>query len=141
MTEFTNPALLNEPSEEPVVYDEEEFFERDLFQDILNMRSLLQVSETTATDLQTIQEQTYQSVFNLFQKIRGLSTTTDAVHDEVYGIFELFFKNYYQHFRRSMETMLMEKSPVKVAFYLGKNSDKFVNLLEVFIRELEKEIK
>ena len=124
---------------ENTVVDEEEFFERSLFDDVLEMKSLKQVSETTATDLGRLQDQVYQNLFKLFQKTRGL-TTPDSSQDEAFGIFELFFKNYYQHFRLAMESLLETKSPVTVAYFLGKNTDKMISILDQVVKEIEKEL-
>src|SRR4051812_27912167 len=97
MNEILKP---NEPTNalENTVVDEEEFFERALFDDVLEMKSLKQVTENTAADLGKLQDQAYQTLFELFQKTRGI-TTLSSTQDEVFGIFELFFKGYYQHFR------------------------------------------
>ena len=124
---------------EKAVIDEEEFFERALFDDVLEMNSLKQVSDTTAGDLKLLQEKTYRCLFDLYQKERGI-TTTGSEKDEVFGIFEIFFRNYYQHFRSAMEELIKARSPIKVAYFLGKNSDKMQEMLTQVIKEIEKEL-
>ena len=122
------------------ILDTEEFFERFLFQDVLNMTALTEVSDKTAIDLKDLQDEAYQNLYTLIQKFRGISIQDEHSGDEILGIFELFLKNYYQHFRSSMEKLLKEKSPTKVAYYLGKNSEKFLQMLDLFIKEIEREI-
>jgi len=117
--------------------DEEEFFERDLFEDILEMKSLRKVSEVTTVELTKLQNQVYQCLFELYQKNRGVNLSDN---NEVFGIFEIFFKNFYQHFRTAMEGLITNSSPVKVAYFLGKSSDKMLMLLDQVVREIEKEL-
>lgn len=119
------------------IVDEEEFFERDLFEDILGMKSLRKVSEVSTVELTKLQNQVYQCLFELYQKSRGVNL---ADNNEVFGIFELFFKNYYQHFRTAMEGLITNSSPVKVAYFLGKSSDKMLTLLDQVVGEIEKEL-
>lgn len=132
--------LTNHFEETQTMVATEEFFEPSLFQDILNMKSLLEISEKTATDLKVLQDQTYQNLFNFYQNVRGISVNESESRDEVFAIFELFFKNYYQYFRRSMEDLLSEKSPLKVAYYLGKNTEKFSQMLSTLVNEIKKEM-
>lgn len=119
--------------------NEEEFFEQALFDDVLEMKSLKQVSDMAAADLKLLQEKAYRCLFNLYQKERGI-TMTENEKDEVFGIFEIFFRNYYQHFRSAMEELIKVRSPIKVAYFLGKNSDKMHAMLAQVIKEIEKEI-
>jgi hypothetical protein len=117
--------------------DEEEFFERELFEDVLEMKSLRKVSETTEIELNKLQDQVYQCLYELYQKNRGVSPPEK---NEVFGIFELFFKNYYQHFRTAMESLISSRSPIKVAYFLGKSSDRILESLNQIIQEIEKEL-
>jgi hypothetical protein len=117
--------------------DEEEFFERELFEDILEMRSLRKVSEVTAIEFPKLQDQVYHCLYELYQKNRGM---IPPEKNEVFGIFELFFKNYYQHFRSAMEELISRCSPVKVAYFLGQRSDKILETLDQTIQEIEKEL-
>ncbi len=117
--------------------DEEEFFERELFEDVLEMKSLRRVSETAEVELNKLQDQAYQCLYDLYQKNRGIAVPEK---NEVFGIFEIFFKNYYQYFRTEMEKLLSKCSPVKIAYFLGKSNDNMLALLEQIIREIEKEI-
>lgn len=137
MTEEMKTAVLSEPATEKSVVDEEEFFERELFEDILEMRSLRKVSEVTAIEFSKLQDQVYQCLYQLYQKNRGL---IPPEKNEVFGIFELFIKNYYQHFRTSMEGLISRCSPVKVAYFLGKSTDKILEKLDQTIQEIEKEL-
>lgn len=137
VTEEVKAAILPEPAADKNIVDEEEFFERELFEDILEMRSLRKVSEVTAIEFPKLQDQVYQCLYQLYQKNRGL---IPPEKNEVFGIFELFFKNYYQHFRTSMEDLISRCSPVKVAYFLGKNSDKMLEMLDQTILEIEKEL-
>lgn len=130
-------AIQPEPVAETTMVDEEEFFERELFEDILEMRSLRKVSEVTAIEFSKLQDQVYQCLYQLFQKNRGI---VSPEKNEVFGVFELFFKNYYQHFRTSMEELFSRCPPVKVAYFLGKNSDKILKTLDQTILEIEKEL-
>lgn len=137
MTEEMKTAVLSEPATEKSVVDEEEFFERELFEDILEMRSLRKVSEVTSIEFSKLQDQVYQCLYQLYQKNRGL---IPPEKNEVFGIFELFFKSYYQHFRTSMEGLISRCSPVKVAYFLGKSTDKILEKLDQTIQEIEKEL-
>jgi hypothetical protein len=137
VTEEMKTAVLSEPATEKSVVDEEEFFERELFEDILEMRSLRKVSEVTAIEFSKLQDQVYQCLYQLYQKNRGL---IPPEKNEVFGIFELFIKNYYQHFRTSMEGLISRCSPVKVAYFLGKSTDKILEKLDQTIQEIEKEL-
>lgn len=130
-------AIHPDPAVEKTMVDEEEFFERELFEDILEMRSLRKFSEVTAIEFPKLQDQVYQCLYQLFQKNRGL---IPPEKNEVFGIFELFFKNYYQHFRTSMEELFSRCPPVKVAYFLGKSSDKILKMLDQTILEIEKEL-
>lgn len=118
----------------------EEFFEDALFQDILEMKSIVQVSEKTAYDLKELQDEVYQALFTVFQKTRGISTPSSTGSDEIFLIFETFFKGFYQHFRQAMEVIAHDKHPVKVAYILGKNSDKLLKMLDQFIQEIREEL-
>lgn len=137
VTEELKAAILPEPAAVKNIVDEEEFFERELFEDILEMRSLRKVSEVTAIEFSKLQDQVYQCLYQLYQTNRGL---IPPEKNEVFGIFELFFKNYYQHFRTSMEGLISRCSPVKVAYFLGKSSDKILEMLDQTILEIEKEL-
>ncbi len=127
------------PEFENTLIDNEEFFERDLFQDVLELKSLKKVAETTAIDVNKLQDQVYQALFTLYQKTRGLNAPNPG-QDDIFPIFELFFKNYYQYFREAMESLLKTQSPVKIAYYLGKNSDKVSAMFDQFIKELQHEV-
>ncbi len=127
------------PEFENTLIDNEEFFERDLFQDVLELKSLKKVAETTAIDVNKLQDQVYQTLFSLYQQTRGLNTPNPG-QDDIFPIFELFFKNYYQYFREAMESLLKTQSPVKIAYYLGKNSDKVTAMFDQFIKELQHEV-
>lgn len=137
VTEELKTAIITDPAVEKNIVDDEEFFERELFEDILEMRSLKKVSEVTAIEFSKLQDQVYQCLYQLYQKNRGL---IPPEKNEVFGIFELFFKNYYQHFRTSMEGLISRCSPVKVAYFLGKSSDKILEMLDQTILEIEKEL-
>ena len=113
-----------------------EFFERTLFNDILGMESLRQVSEATAVDLDKLQDQTYQCLFNLYQQTRGIDQPNLPENDQVFVVFELFFKNFYQHFRLAIEDLIKAHSPLKVAYFLGKNSEKMQSILEQVVKEM-----
>jgi hypothetical protein len=125
---------------EKTVIDEEEFFERELFQDVLELKSLKKVAEKTAVDINKLQDQVYQTLFGLYQQTRGIKIDGGAERDEAFTIFELFFKNYYQHFRQAVEGLIANQSPIKAAYLLGKNSDKVTAMLDQFIKELEHEV-
>jgi hypothetical protein len=140
MSEILKSDVDTELAFERTLIDEEEFFERELFQDVLELKSLKKVSETTAIDINKLQDQVYQTLFSLYQQTRGINPTVSSEKDEVIAIFELFFKNYYQHFRMAMETMIANHAPIKVAYFLGKNSDKVTAMLDQFIKELEHEV-
>ncbi len=140
MNEILTTDEINNLALENTVIDEEEFFEKSLFQDVLEMKSVKKVAESTAIDLGELQDQVYQNLFKLFQQNRGISEPENSEKDEVFAIFELFFKNYYQHFRIAMEALIISKSPIKVAYFLGKNADKITAMLDQFIGDLENEI-
>jgi hypothetical protein len=125
---------------EKTIIDEEEFFERELFQDVLELKSLKKVAEKTAVDINKLQDQVYQTLFGLYQQTRGIKIDGGSERDEAFTIFELFFKNYYQHFRQAVEGLIANQSPIKVAYLLGKNSDKVTAMLDQFIKELEHEV-
>lgn len=137
VAEEMKAAIQPEPVTETTMVDEEEFFERELFEDILEMRSLRKISEVTSIEFSKLQDQVYQCLYQLFQKNRGI---VSPEKNEVFGVFELFFKNYYQHFRTSMEELFSRCPPVKVAYFLGKNSDKILKTLDQTILEIEKEL-
>lgn len=132
---------MSNASLERTVIDEEEFFERALFQDILEMKSLKQVSEATDTRVEKLQDQAYQSLFSLYQRVRG-QESIDRVgdKDEIFGVFELFFKNFYQQFRQTMEELVANRSSVKIAYILGKRSDLIINMLDHLVKEIEKDL-
>ena len=123
----------------------EEFFEQTLFDDVLIMQSVRQVSEATAISFEKLRDEVYQSLFQVFQKARGIGTNAsekaEKTEDDLFPIFEMFFKGYYQHFRQAMETLITAESPVKVAFVLGQKSDRLNQLLDQFIREVEADLK
>lgn len=119
---------------------EEEFFENSLFHDIMEMSSIPQVAEKTAYNLKDLQDEVYQSLFNIYQRTRGITSSSPSQSDEIFNIFELFFKNYYQHFREGMEKIAAEGSSLKIAYYLGKNSGKLLATLDQFIAEMEQEL-
>ncbi len=131
------PEAVEVSGEKPVMVDEEEFFARELFEDVLEMKSLRKVSEATEIELNKLQDQAYQCLSELFQKNRDGSLPDN---NEVFGLFELFFKNYYQHFRTAMEALLVDCSPVKVAYSLGKSTDKMLALLDQIVAEIKKEV-
>lgn len=118
----------------------EEFFEQDLFRDIRDMKSLRLVSETAPCDSAILEEAVYQCLFTIYQKARGIPEAKDPEADEIFGIFEMFFKQYYQHFRAKMEELMSEKSPVKVAYLLGKNSARLLTMLDVTINDIANEL-
>ena len=124
---------------EKTLIDEEEFFERELFQDVLELKSLKKVAETTSVDVNKLQDRVYQTLFELYQQTRGVHVP-DPGKDEIFPIFELFFKNYYQYFRQAMEHLITTQSPIKIAYFLGKNSDKVTAMFDQFIKELQNEI-
>ncbi len=126
--------------ESPTMVATEEFFERALFQDILEMKSVQQVSDATAVNAQKIRDQVYTSLFELFQHCRGLNTESPQAAAEIFSVFELFLKNYYQHFRSAMETLIAEKSPVRVAYLLGKKSDRLNQMIDELIQEIQTEL-
>ncbi|NLY76317.1 MAG: hypothetical protein GX075_13625 [Firmicutes bacterium] len=141
----SEPKLnANEPEKIPAaqtIVDEEEFFEKTLFQDVLEMKSVQMLAEATAIEHGKIQEQVYRSLYNLYQKIRGVPVTEESERDEVFGVFELFFKHYYQGFRKAMENLIStSKSPVKIAYILGKKSDKMIAALDSLVKEIESEL-
>ncbi|HBE80052.1 MAG TPA: hypothetical protein DDW65_20065, partial [Firmicutes bacterium] len=115
MNDIFESDLSLDQSFEKTVIDEEEFFEGELFQDVLELKSLKKVAETTAVDISKLQDQVYQMLFSLYQQTRGIEPDQSSGKDEVFAIFELFFKNYYQHFRLAMEGLIAEHSPIKVA--------------------------
>jgi hypothetical protein len=140
MNDLLQSEVINDQDFEKTVIDEEEFFERDLFQDVLELKSLKKVAETTTVDINKLQDQVYQTLFGLYQQTMGNKTSESTGQNEVFTIFELFFKNYYQHFRQAMEIIIANQSPIKVAYFLGKNSDKITLMLDQFINELEHEV-
>jgi hypothetical protein len=137
VTEELKVAIPPESGAEKTMVDEEEFFERELFEDVLEMRSLRKVSEATDIEFPKLQDQVYQCLYQLYQRNRGM---IPPEKNELFGIFELFFKNYYQHFRSSMEGLISRCSPVKAAYFLGKSSDKLLEMLDQTILEIEKEL-
>ena len=136
-----NKLNLTETEDNPIaktIIDEEEFFERALFQDVLEMKSVRMVSEATATEFGKLQDQVYRNVFNLYQKVRGVTVSEEPETDEV---FELFFKHYYQNFRKAMENLIAtSKSPLKIAYILGQKADKMMATLDLVVKEIEAEI-
>ena len=138
MNDILNSENVSQAFEKTLI-DEEEFFERELFQDVLELKSLKKVAETTAIDVNKLQDEVYQTLFNLYQQTRGINVTSPG-QDDIFPIFELFFKNYYQYFRQTMESLLTTQSPVKIAYFLGKNSDKVTAMFDQFIKELQHEI-
>ncbi len=138
MNDILNSENVSQAFEKALI-DEEEFFERELFQDVLELKSLKKVAETTAIDVNKLQDEVYQTLFNLYQQTRGINVTSPG-QDDIFPIFELFFKNYYQYFRQTMESLLTTQSPVKIAYFLGKNSDKVTAMFDQFIKELQHEI-
>lgn len=137
-------AILTETSDTSVaktIIDEEEFFERTLFQDVLEMKSIRMISEATATEFGKLQDQVYRNIFNLYQKVRGVAAPEEAENDEVFVVFELFFKHYYQNFRKAMENLIAaSKSPVKIAYVLGQKTDQMITALDSVVKEIEKEL-
>lgn len=140
MSEILQSELDQDLAFEKTVIEEEEFFEKELFQDVLEMKSLKKVAETTTADINKLQGQIYQTLFNIYQQTLGINEAGGSEQDEVFAIFELFFKNYYQHFRMAMENVIAGHSPIKVAYFLGKNTDKVTAMLDQFIKELEHEV-
>ena len=139
-TNFSFSEPENTPTAKTVV-DEEEFFERALFQDVLEMKSVRMLSEATATEFGKLQDQVYRNLFNFFQKIRGITVNEDSETDEVFTVFELFFKQYYQSFRKAMENLIASsKSPVKIAYVLGQKTDQMIAALDLVVKEIEKEL-
>ncbi len=123
------------------IIDEEEFFERTLFQDVLEMKSIRMLSEATTTEFGKLQDQVYHNLFNLYQKVRGITVTEETEIDEVFVVFELFFKHYYQNFRKAMEELIASsKSPVKIAYILGQKADKMIATLDSVVKEIESEL-
>lgn len=123
------------------IIDEEEFFERTLFQDVLEMKSVRMLSEATGTEFGKLQDQVYRHLFNLYQKVRGVTVTEENETDEIFIVFELFFKNYYQKFRKAMEELIAaSKSPVKIAYILGQKADKMLAALDSLAKEIESEL-
>jgi hypothetical protein len=139
MNDILNSENTNQEFEKTLI-DEEEFFERELFQDVLELKSLKKVAETTAVDVNKLQDQVYQTLFNLYQQTRGINVSSPSQQDEIFPIFELFFKNYYQYFREAMDSLLKTQSPIKIAYFLGKNSDKVSAMFDQFIKELQHEV-
>lgn len=143
LTNETN-AILTETTDTPVaktIIDEEEFFERTLFQDVLEMKSVRMVSEATGAEFGKLQDQVYRNIFNLYQKVRGITVPEEAETDEIFIVFELFFKHYYQNFRKAMENLIAaSKSPVKIAYVLGQKTDQMIVALDSVIKEIEKEL-
>lgn len=137
-------AILTETADTPVaktIIDEEEFFERTLFQDVLEMKSIRMISEATATEFGKLQDQVYRNIFNLYQKARGVTVPEEAENDEVFVVFEMFFKHYYQNFRKAMENLIAaSKSPVKIAYVLGQKTDQMITALDSVVKEIEKEL-
>jgi hypothetical protein len=117
----------------------EEFFERALFQDVLEMKSIKEVSDATALQPQQLRDDVYDCLFKFFQKTRGVNSG-ESGQNEMFAVFELFFKNYYQHFRLAMEGLITEHSPVQVAYALGMKSDRLIKMLDQFIKEVETEL-
>ncbi len=136
---------FNQPENTPTaktLVDEEEFFERALFQDVLEMKSVRMLSEDTAIEFGKVQDQVYRNLFNLYQKIRGVTVSEESEADEVFVVFELFFKRYYQSFRKAMENLIASsKSPVKIAYVLGQKTDQMITALDSVVKEIEKELK
>ena len=136
-----NNLNLTEAEDNPIaktIIDEEEFFERTLFQDVLEMKSVRMISEATATEFGKLQDQVYRNIFNLYQKVRGVTVSEEPETDEVFG---LFFKHYYQNFRKAMETLIAaSKSPVKIAYVLGQKTDQMITALDSVVKEIEKEL-
>ncbi len=118
----------------------EEFFERALFQDVLEMKSIKEVSDATALQHQQLRDDVYDCLFKFFQKTRGVNSGETAGQNEMFSVFELFFKNYYQHFRLAMEGLITEHSPVQVAYALGMKSERLIKMLDQFIKEVETEL-
>lgn len=143
LTNETN-TILTETTDTPVaktIIDEEEFFERTLFQDVLEMKSVRMVSEATGAEFGKLQDQVYRNIFNLYQKVRGITVPEVAETDEIFVVFELFFKHYYQNFRKAMENLIAaSKSPVKIAYVLGQKTDQMIVALDSVIKEIEKEL-
>jgi hypothetical protein len=124
------------------VIDEEEFFERTLFQDVLEMKSVRMLSEATGTEFGKLQDQVYRNIFTFYQKVRGINVPEENETDEVFAVFELFFKNYYQKFRKAMEELIAtSKSPIKIAYILGQKADKMMTVLDSVAKEIESELK
>lgn len=136
-----NNLNLTKTEDNPIaktIIDEEEFFERTLFQDVLEMKSVRMISEATATEFGKLQDQVYRNIFNLYQKVRGVTVSEEPEADEV---FELFFKHYYQNFRKAMENLIAtSKSPLKIAYILGQKADKMMATLDLVVKEIEAEI-
>lgn len=143
LTNETN-TIFTEAADTPVaktIIDEEEFFERTLFQDVLEMKSVRMVSEATGTEFGKLQDQVYRNIFNLYQKVRGITVPEEGETDEIFVVFELFFKHYYQSFRKAMENLIAaSKSPVKIAYVLGQKTDQMILALDSVIKEIEKEL-
>ncbi|HBF35847.1 MAG TPA: hypothetical protein DDW50_00825 [Firmicutes bacterium] len=139
MSDILNSENCTEQAFEKTMIDEEEFFERELFQDVLELKSLRKVAENAAIDVNKLQDQAYQTLFSLYQQNRGIKAASPG-QDDIFPIFELFFKSYYQYFRQAMEGLLATESPVKVAYFLGKNSDKVTAMFDQFIKDLQHEV-
>lgn len=135
VTEQENTPIAN------TIIDEEEFFERALFQDVLEMKSIRMLSEATANEFGKLQDQVYRNLFDFYQKVRGINVTEQTETDEVFVVFELFFKHYYQSFRKAMEELITSsKSPVKIAYILGHKAEKMVASLNSIVKEIESEL-
>ena len=139
MSDILNSENGAEEAFEKTLIDEEEFFERELFQDVLELKSLKKVAENAAIDVNKLQDQAYQTLFNLYQQTRGINVSNSG-QDDIFPIFELFFKSYYQYFRQAMEGLLATESPVKIAYFLGKSSDKVAAMFDQFIKEIQNEV-
>ena len=136
-----NVSVPENNSIDQTTIDDEEFFERTLFQDVLEMKSVRMLSEAAGVEFGKLQDQVYRKLFNLYQKVRGVTVTEENETDEVFAVFELFFKNYYQRFRKAMEELIgASKSPVKIAYILGQKADKMMAALDSVAKEIESEL-
>ncbi|NLW47181.1 MAG: hypothetical protein GXY86_07585 [Firmicutes bacterium] len=136
-----NVSVPENDSIAQTIIDEEEFFERTLFQDVLEMKSVRMLSEATGGEFGKLQDQVYRKLFNLYQEVRGVTVIEENETDEVFAVFELFFKNYYQRFRKAMEELIAaSKSPVKIAYVLGQKADKIMAVLDSVAKEIESEL-
>ena len=105
------------------------------------MKSIRMISEATATEFGKLQDQVYRNIFNLYQKARGVTVPEEAENDEVFVVFEMFFKHYYQNFRKAMENLIAaSKTPVKIAYVLGQKTDQMITALDSVVKEIEKEL-